>query len=337
MKKKLNIADIMGGIGIGTKSIMNRAGENNVNVVSYIDNGTDNSGCVEAYNNFFGTSFEPSDITTYDFKDIKDIIDIAVVSFPSNSFSDENYVMEHYKRQNMLWGKQKIAKRCSIPMSVYDFCEQINPRAVVFDLTLNQKATEQNNNLSDFLARLNNLGFDYAKHEYNAYEYNAPQDRNRMCILAFNSSIHLNRPFVFPKGVVTPKTIRDILVDNYDISYVIDNNDFKTIYENSKYVKLIKNIDGYLNTITANYGGGNKGYSALVPCKEKSGYRFLTPLEIFRAMGLKDDYYYFLSEFFDDSTLYRLAGNSMIGNYCDNIMQQLLNLSEFRVWEQQVA
>ena len=331
MSRKLNIVDLMGGIGVGTKSIINRAGRDNVNIVSYIDNEYKNKWCNRVYNLYFGTDFKPSDINTFNFYSIKDVVDIAVASFPSNTFIDKNYSFGYVSSPRLF--EPINIPRLSTPTSVYEFCRVVKPRALFIDLTVAQNNNQQMKNLDDFLKKLGTLGYTYAGQFYNAYDFNAPQDRERLGIMCFNSCVKLHRPFLFPDGVKTKKKIRDILVDKFEQKYVISDKDWNEKYSKSTKVKPINNIDGFLNTITANYDVKDKGYSAIVPCNCGSKHRFLKPLEVFRAMGLTDDYFYSIKDYFSDSELYRLAGNSMIGFYCDSIMQKLLNLSEFRVWE----
>lgn len=333
MSRKLTFIDLLGGIGVGTKAVLNRAGQDNVDIVSYIDNEYNNDSCVSAYNLFYGTNYTPTDINTFDFNNINKHIDLAMASVPSNTFTDNNFILGHKEIAKKLWGKQDIAPRLSIAQALLDFYKQCEPTAFVIDFTLGQHKKEQEKNLQILLDKFKELGASIGVQTYNAYEFNAPQKRERECALIFNKTITLSKPFEFPTGVKTPLKVKDILLDNYSDDVIISNYEWETKYKDSLFIHKVWNINDYLNTITANYGCHNAGHSAVVPCKDESGWRFLMPLEVFRAMGLKDDYYNLLENNFTNEQLYRLAGNSMIGNYIDRFMQQLLNKKELRVWE----
>lgn len=338
----------MGGIGVATKSILNRAGEQNVIIGEYIDNEHKNKYCVEAYNYFFGTNFEKQDINKIDLNSLNngvDKYDIIIFSLPSNTFTNEYYILKHVKSiEKSLFGLPIIPDRLSIPMSIIDICKYLKPKCIVLDITFQQNGKEQKNNFLNFVDILHNeCGYNIDYDVYEAKNFNAPQDRTRTCVVGFEQDIVLSRKFEFPKGVTTPKTIKDIKLDEVDDKYIISNEDWENIYKNSKFVYQ-RDDDELVKVITANYRCHNAGYCTLVKCDKGSGRRFMTPLETFRAMGLKDDYYYFLSEYYElnkkrldisnvDNVLYRHAGNSMIGNYMDSLMQNLLNIKEFRVWE----
>ena len=334
---KLNYLALMDGIGICTKAVLNRAGEQHVNICMNIDNETKNKGCMFAYNNYFGTNFGLNDILTFDFNVLKNIhIHLCTASFPSNAFTNDSFDWEIIK-QKSLWDKEPIIYRKSTPRAVFDCIETLLPDCFIVDGTFNQNSEEQRANFELFRLSIESLGYNSAEHIYKAYNYNAPQDRERSCTVFFRNTLKFNKLFDFPKGTKTPKVIGDILLDKYDEKYIISQEAWNTIYSNSHFIHKIQNKDtDYINTITANYNCHNGGYSAVVRCEDGSGWRFLTPLEIFRAMGLKDDYYYYLNKLFNgnDDILYRLAGNSMIGTYIDSLMQNLFNILIFRVWEQ---
>jgi site-specific DNA-cytosine methylase len=321
---------------------MNRAGEDNVDVAAYIDNEEGNKRCVDAYNLFYGTKYLPTDIMTFDFRKINRPIDIAIASVPSNSFTDDNFKLGHtnFKVPKWLVADKMVNERLSIAQSLIDFFIQCQPRVLFIDLTLGQNGKQQRENLNIFLNEFRKFGANIIEDEYKAYNFNAPQDRTRNAIMIFRRDVVLSKPFKFPRGVETPYTYKDILIHNYPSYVVIPELNMikyksygKNGTENGMWIHLVKNTDKYLNTIEANYGIHNGGHSPVVPCREQSGYRYLTPLEIFRAMGLKDSYYELLKLYFSEKELYRLAGNSMIGTYMDSVARVLLNIPEFRVWE----
>lgn len=345
MNRRLNFMEIGAGIGVGTQACLITAGCSNVNIVGCIDNEYKNEGCMYAYNYFHKTNFDKSDIVTLDFSTICDNIDLVTISFPSNTFSNRNY------KKPML--ENFILRNYNMPMGVYKFVEFKKPKCFIIDYTLQQSKAQQIDNISDYLGSLQDLGYAIKIDEYNAKNFNTPQDRTRLCVVGFLKCLNLVDKFEFPKGVETRKTINDILLDKVDDKYYLTDKQIEKVklaqskdggrlyYENGYYEDIkhtsatnifIENNNTLMRTITANYGY-HRGYSPII--KDKTGkWRLLTPLEIFRCMGLVDGYYYCLREAgFDDEELYRLAGNSMIGSYWKELMECIFKLSEFRFWE----
>lgn len=330
---RIKFADVLGGIGIATQACINIAGRDNVDIVAYIDNETNNKYCNYIYNTFFDTSFVKQDMCTVDYKNIKDPIDICVLSFPARYFKYNKFTTNTTKIPRLFGEKYKVIYP-NLISSAYWLIQIKRPKCIIIDYTFEYKRQRndmEHNNFMEFISSIEkNLAYKAKMNKYNAKDFNTPQNRERVSVVIFDESIDSSK-FVFPKGVATNKTIGDYILNDYDFKYVIDEDKVKVI-ENSKcgYSGSFVTVDDYITTISANYGF-NAGWSAIL--KDENSYRLFTPREIFRFMGLNDDYYFYIYNHLNikkDSDLYCLAGNSMIGTYYNDLFRQLLKLHEFK-------
>lgn len=113
----------------------------------------------------------------------------------------------------------------------------------------------------------------------NAKDYGIPQNRERIFVICIRDDIELD--FDFPKGFDRGIILKDLLETNVEKKY----------YLNDKIQNKTKSVDGNLKI------------------------RKLTPLECWRLMGFDDEDFYNTKELgLSDSSLYKLAGNSIVVN-----------------------
>lgn len=122
----------------------------------------------------------------------------------------------------------------------------------------------------------------------NAKDFGIPQNRERIFVICIRNDIDLN--FSFPKGEKKIVRLKDFLEDRVEEKYYLNDamqNKFKVSYHKT----FDYNLDHNLRI------------------------RKLTPLECWRLMGFDDKDFYHTKELgLSDSSLYKLAGNSIVVN-----------------------
>ena len=186
----------------------------------------------------------------------------------------------------------------------------------------------------------------------NAKDYGIPQNRERIFVICVRNDINLE--FEFPKGFDRGIRLKDILENNVEDKYYLGDEIQKKFKENYKDIKRkieIKNkmicvgqSSDYETSQAARLYYLDKNMGSLPHCnsgdktqiieKEKTELcegeingmnylgdttdfkiRKLTPLECWRLMGFDDGDFYHTKELgLSDSSLYKLAGNSIVVN-----------------------
>ena len=75
------------------------------------------------------------------------------------------------------------------------------------------------------------------------------------------------------------------------------------------------------NTFRTNYSGGCANESLV---KDDKGTRWLTPKEVFRLMGVKDEAFWRVAKNQSNASLYHLAGDSIVVNVLMAIFKEML-------------
>lgn len=177
-----------------------------------------------------------------------------------------------------------------------------------------------------------------------ATDYGIPQTRNR----CFMISILGDYSYTFPKSIPLKLKLKDLLENEVDEKYYLKPGTLKcfmTQKENGfprrdRFFQALKltNAKGLAGTLTALQGNKptdnhicNNYIEVLKAIKnnefesiEKMKIRNLTSKECFRLMGVKDDDYYKIAKNQSNSSLYHLAGDSIVVNVLMAIFGELL-------------
>ena len=108
----------------------------------------------------------------------------------------------------------------------------------------------------------------------------------------------------------------DVISHNYTNSAKKDNSRLSL-------EDFIETTDGTFPTLTTR--GDTLGVAVFSTEKQKQRIRKLTPREVFRLMGVKDRDYSKIADF-SDSSLYKLAGNSIVIQVLMGIFGELLGI-----------
>ena len=172
---------------------------------------------------------------------------------------------------------------------------------------------------------LEDMGYTLYYQILNSKDFNVPQNRERIYMVAFLDDI---THFKFPDTVKATKTIHDFLDIEVDEKYYyngkplydklkddVTNSD--TVYQwRRHYVRENKN--NLCPTLTANMGTGGHNVPII---KDKNGIRKLTPYECIRLQGFDSSF-----RFPDNMALshqYKQAGNSVTVKVIEEIAKRI--------------
>ena len=171
-------------------------------------------------------------------------------------------------------------------------------------------------------------------------------------------SILGNYSYTFPKPIPLKLKLKDILEDNIDRKYYLSDKMIQgmltTNFRSYKLENKLLDKEGIANTIVARYEGSpqcigtyqyaksdkfmqgkdrfqlDKQISDTLQTTQKEGIvnvnfeiRKLTPRECFRLMGVKDEDFDKVRKNQSDSSLYHLAGDSIVVNVLMAIFKEL--------------
>jgi len=172
---------------------------------------------------------------------------------------------------------------------------------------------------------LEDMGYKIFYKILNTKDFDIPQNRERIYIVAFREDI---KKFVFPETIESIKSIHDFLDKNVDESFYYKGkplydkikDDIKssdTMYQwRRHYVRENKN--NVCPTLTANMGTGGHNVPII---KDKKGIRKLTPNECIKFQGFDKSF-----KFPKDLALshqYKQAGNSVTVKVIEEIAERI--------------
>mgnify|MGYP002765221268 CR=1 FL=1 len=179
---------------------------------------------------------------------------------------------------------------------------------------------------AELLKQLESLGYHCYWKCLNAKDYGVPQRRNRCFMVSVLGDMFYN----FPKKVKLSKMMIDVLQQKVDIKYFLSDSAIKR-YEKNKFneksiSKGFNPTRGFCIASTILTKQGNRGSNNYI-ISEVDGVekpRNITPLESFRLMGVKDDDFEVIAKNQSDSSLYHLAGDSIVVDVLMSIFKQML-------------
>lgn len=182
---------------------------------------------------------------------------------------------------------------------------------------------------------LENMGYKNYFQDLIATDYGIPQTRNR----CFMISILGYYSYTFPKPMPLKLKLNDLLEKNVNEKFYLSDKQIKClssdkVYKNG-YIRgnqFKKNINpDVCTTITASSSDRASDTFISIQTTSKEGVcyndlkiRKLTPLECFRLMGVKDKDYYKIAKNQSNSSLYHLAGDSIVVNVLMSIFKELI-------------
>lgn len=206
------------------------------------------------------------------------------------------------------------------------------PKILLLENVANLEAHDNGKSLERIKKELKDIGYVTFAKVLNALDYNVPQCRKRIYIVAFQKNLGICE-FSFPNAVRTTKHLKDILQPSEEVSndYIVEReyslregyNDFATTSQNP-YIRIgeiglgrqgerIYSINGCAATLSAS-GGGLGGRTGMYLIDGK--IRKLTPRECARLMGFRDSFVH--AETAHQS--YQQFGNSVVVDVLQRII-----------------
>lgn len=262
--------------------------------------------------NVKGKDLEIIDTDKYDY--------ILTYSFPCQDLSlagKRAGMSDTSTRSGLLWEVERILSEC----------KEIGKLPQVL-LMENVPQVHSTDNLQDFnkwQLRLEELGYKNYWQDLIATDYGIPQTRNR----TFMISILGDYSYTFPQPIPLELKLKDLLEDEVDEKYYLSdkmltgmmNTNFESYKDNSN-IKNINDENKTFSTLGTNCGSSTSAGGGVV--KQGLRIRKLTPKECFRLMGVKDEDYERIAKNQSDSSLYHLAGDSIVVNVLMAIFKELL-------------
>lgn len=201
------------------------------------------------------------------------------------------------------------------------------PKVIFLENVSNLEAHNGGKTLETIKQKLKSIGYRTFSQVLNASNYDVPQARKRIYIIAFRNSLNI-KSFTFPQTEQHFSCVNDILEQAVNPKYIINRNDIiindTTVHERSQ--KLIRigsvgpgrqgeriySVQGQATTLSSQ-GGGPGGKTGIYKVGEIT--RILTPRECARVMGFPDSFILADSDF----DAYTQFGNSVVVNVVQKI------------------
>ena len=272
------------------------------------------------------------DITKIDIKKLLDF-DLLTHSFPCTNISVGG---------NQAGAFRNSGTASSLVWNVVDIIEIKKPKIIIFENVKNLVSKKFKPILDDYITCLDKLGYTTSYKVLVGTDFGVPQRRERI----FCVSILGNKPFKFPIGSSTNKVLADIMEDNVESKYYLGKDRverFKASVEAGIFKKgslAIGTTQEVSNFLKGSCSSNQWVYSAdnvaptLTRCMYKQPLqvaingggilRKLTPKECWRLMGFDDEEVDKLKDF-SDTSLYKMAGNSVVVSILQAIFREMEN------------
>ncbi len=207
-------------------------------------------------------------------------------------------------RSGLLWEVERILKEC----------DEL-PQVLLMENVPEVIGQKNKDSFADWIAFLDSMGYKSKWEILNGTDFEIPQNRER----CFMVSVIGDYFFDFPRPVVLGKTVENLLDSDVDDRYYCSPKKINYILNRPKSFECKINAE-ISNTIRTNYSNGNANECYI---KDEKGYRSFTEKEVFRLMGVKDEDYERVARNQSKSSLYHLAGDSIVVNVLMAIFKEL--------------
>lgn len=278
------------------------------------------------YNNIIATHNLVS-VTNVRGKDLK-ITDtnkctyMLTYSFPCQDLSSAGLSMGMAKgsgtRSGLLWEIERIL----------DECEEL-PQILLMENVPEVIGTKNSKSFSDWFMRLESLGYKSWYKVMNAKDYEMPQNRNRCFMVSALGDYYYD----FPNPMPLRLRLKDLLEDKVDEKYYLSDKTIEMLVKHTEKKQAqgcgfkFEPIDGDGVGKCISTRAGTRTDDNFIKCEQvgQPGCRIrkLTPKECFRLMGVKDEDFDRVAKNQSNSSLYHLAGDSIVTNCLMEIFKEM--------------
>lgn len=248
--------------------------------------------------------------------------DILLAGFPCQPFSNAGLKRGFDDARGTLF------------FNIAEILKEKRPKAFMLENVKNLKTHDKGNTLNVILNILDSLNYYVPEPEIlNAYNFNVPQNRERIIIVGFNKDYlpENYKKFIFPNGNENPSIkVGDILEEDVSNRFTISDKLWQGHLNRKKQhkkkgngfgFKLFNKDSKYTSTISARYY--KDGSEALIEQKDNNP-RMLTPRECARLQGFPEDFIIPVS----NAQSYKQFGNSVCINVIDAVAQNMIQYME---------
>ena len=265
------------------------------------------------------------DIRFLDGKKYKNKVDIFIGGSPCQSFS--------------LMGKRAGLEDTRGTL-FYEYARLINemqPKVFLYENVPGMLVHDNGNTWKVISEVFDSLGYKYEKDILNSKDFGIPQDRKRLFVVGIKN----NKNFSFPLPTGLTTTMFDYLEDTVDSRHYLGKKGFEFVTNNPGRARVNQKI---IRTQKANQQFNWNGdfvfeeYDKIkndekilkrayigTYCGKKGVIRQLSYRECMRLMGFSDDYRIVVP----NVPAYRQAGNSIVVNVLEEIINKILEVVEF--------
>ena len=245
--KKVRILELFGGIGACSKAL-ERLGID-YEIADYVEI---DKYAVKSFNAMHGTNFEPQDITEWD-KDVE--CDLIMHGSPCQDFSLAG---------RGAGGDKDSGTRSSLMYETIRIVEKLKPKYVIWENVKNLLSEKHWHNFDAYQETMKNLGYTNYYQVLNAKDYGIPQNRERVFTVSIRNDVH--KGFVFPEPIPLEKKLKDMLEDEVDEKFYLNDKLLKTYQRN--FGSKGKELSGDVSpTLTASMGCGGANTPYFNECK----------------------------------------------------------------------
>ena len=202
---KLKVLELFGGIGACSKALEKLGID--YEIVDYVEI---DKYAVKSFNAMHNTNFEPQDIITWN-KQID--VDLIMHGSPCQDFSLSG---------KQAGGDEGSGTRSSLMYETIRITKKLKPKYVIWENVKNLLSKKHKHNFDKYLEILKELGYKNYYQVLNSKDYGIPQNRERVFTISIRNDIEKN--FVFPEKQELKLKLKDMLEDNVDGKYYIEDD-----------------------------------------------------------------------------------------------------------------
>ena len=253
----LKVFEAFAGYGSQRMALRNLGIEHEVVAISEFDKYADAS-----YQAIHGETWNMDDITKIDVDDVPDH-DLFTYSFPCQDISvagnQKGFSKDSGTRSGLLWESERIIKAKK-------------PKYLLMENVKNLISEKFMPGFVEWILALEELGYSNYYEVLNAKDFGIPQNRERVFMV---SILGEHEPYVFPKPIKLEKRLKDVLEEEVDEKYYLDNEKAEQLIATITEENNITNptvVDAtvnepktkeIMNTITARYDAGIQNYKSI--------------------------------------------------------------------------
>jgi DNA (cytosine-5)-methyltransferase 1 len=176
-------------------------------------------------------------------------------------------------------GDEGSETRSSLMWDTVEIVNKIKPKYVIWENVKNVLSVKHKHNFEKYINKLEELGYNNYYKVLNAKDYSIPQNRERIFVVSIRKDFDKDG-YIFPEKQELKLRLKDILEDNVDEKYYINNDRTEKLLKTLKF-KNIKNSNNIIqmtepkfsqqrvysdNGISPTIAAGNNG-GGKEPCK----------------------------------------------------------------------